>query len=66
MRAGGGMVDALASGASVRKGVGVRIPPRARLTMGIIPCGVVPIVSIRAGEFGRSGSDGSPLAHRGR
>jgi hypothetical protein len=28
--AGGGMVDALASGASVRKGVGVQIPPRAR------------------------------------
>ena len=29
-RASGGMADALASGASVRKGVGVQIPPRAR------------------------------------
>src|SRR6218665_2191312 len=29
MCASGGMVDALASGASTRKGVGVRVPPRA-------------------------------------
>lgn len=29
-RASGGTADALASGASVRKGVGVQIPPRAR------------------------------------
>ena len=28
-RASGGMADALASGASVRKDVGVRVPPRA-------------------------------------
>ncbi len=28
------MVDALASGASVRKGVGVQIPPRAQIWMG--------------------------------
>src|SRR5699024_7388075 len=27
---GGGMADALASGASVRKGVGVQVPPRAQ------------------------------------
>ena len=30
LRASGGTADALASGASVRKGVGVQIPPRAR------------------------------------
>ena len=29
--ASGGMADALASGASARKGVGVQVPPRARL-----------------------------------
>ena len=29
-RASGGMADALASGASARKGVGVQVPPRAR------------------------------------
>ena len=28
--ASGGMADALASGASARKGVGVQVPPRAR------------------------------------
>lgn len=32
-RASGGTADALASGASVRKGVGVQIPPRARGTV---------------------------------
>ena len=30
LRASGGTADALASGASIRKGVGVQIPPRAR------------------------------------
>jgi hypothetical protein len=29
VRASGGMADALASGASVRKDVGVQVPPRA-------------------------------------
>jgi hypothetical protein len=29
MRASGGMADALASGASVRKDMGVQVPPRA-------------------------------------
>src|SRR5689334_8894612 len=33
-RASGGTADALASGASVRKGVGVQIPPRARVAKG--------------------------------
>ncbi len=36
-RASGGTADALASGASVRKGVGVQIPPRARLVRKKIP-----------------------------
>jgi hypothetical protein len=31
-RASGGMADALASGASVRKDVGVQVPPRAPLS----------------------------------
>ncbi len=31
MRASGGMADALASGASVRKDVGVQVPPRAHI-----------------------------------
>jgi len=30
LRASGGMADALASGASVRKDVGVQVPPRAQ------------------------------------
>ncbi len=31
-RASGGMADALASGASARKGVGVQVPPRAHFS----------------------------------
>ena len=35
-RTSGEMADALASGASVRKDVGVQVPPRALLVIGII------------------------------
>ncbi len=35
VRASGGMADALASGASVRKDVGVQVPPRALLVIGL-------------------------------
>ena len=37
LRASGGTADALASGASVRKDVGVQIPPRAQITHIIAP-----------------------------
>lgn len=40
------MADALASGASVRKGVGVQIPPRAPLMKGFTPAGVGPFIDI--------------------
>ena len=62
------MVDALASGASVRKGVGVQIPPRAQMSKGSDSFFVGALAHLYVKpriweEPERSGGDGSPLAH---
>jgi hypothetical protein len=63
------MVDALASGASVRKGVGVQIPPRAQTSKGSDSFSVGALAYSYGNQWmweepERSGGDGSPLAHR--